>query len=157
MKKNPIEAVLGVGVLVFAVLFLFFAAGHVNVRPVNGYKLKASFTKIGGLEMGADVRINGIKVGSVTKIELEPDTYMAMVEMTIKNNIRLPKDTKASVADSGIMGDKYIRLEPGKDAQKLKADSYLVKTTPYKSLEDNVREFIFLSTKDDAKNEDDAQ
>ena len=157
MKKNPVEAVLGVGVLVFAVLFLFFAAGHVNVRPVDGYKLKAAFTKIGGLEMGADVRINGIKVGSVTKIELEPDTYMALVELTIKDNVLLPKDTKSSVADSGIMGDKYIRLEPGKEAQKLEENEYLIKTNPYKSLEDNVREFIFLSTKDDAKNEDDAE
>ena len=119
MKKNPIEAVLGIGVLVFAFLFLFLAAGHVNVRPVDGYKLETSFTKIGGLEMGADVRINGIKVGSVTKIDLDPDTYMALVELTIKDNIRLPKDTKASVVDSGIMGDKYIRLEPGKDSKKL--------------------------------------
>ncbi|MBO5996939.1 MAG: MCE family protein [Alphaproteobacteria bacterium] len=155
MKKNPIEAVLGIGVLAFAFLFLFFAAGHVNVRPVDGYKLKAYFTKIGGLEMGADVRINGIKVGSVTKIELEPETYRALIELTIKDNIRLPKDTKASVVDSGIMGDKYIRLEPGKDSQKLPDYSYLTKTTPYKSLEDNVREFIFLSTKDDVQKDDD--
>ena len=151
MKKNPIEAVLGVGVLVFSFLFLFLAAGHVNVRPVDGYKLEASFTKIGGLEMGADVRINGIKVGSVTKIDLDPETYMAMLELTIKDNIRLPKDTKAAVVDSGIMGDKYIRLEPGKDSQKLKPYDYLKNTVPYKSLEDNVREFIFLSTKDDVK------
>ncbi|MBP5534528.1 MAG: MCE family protein [Alphaproteobacteria bacterium] len=151
MKKNPIEAVLGIGVLVFAFLFLFLAAGHVNVRPVDGYKLETSFTKIGGLEMGADVRINGIKVGSVTKIDLDPETYMALVELTIKDNIRLPKDTKASVVDSGIMGDKYIRLEPGKDSKKLQPYGYLTNTSPYKSLEDNVREFIFLSTKDDAK------
>ena len=151
MKKNPIEAVLGIGVLAFAGLFLFFAAGHVDVRPVDGYKIEASFTKVGGLEMGADVRLNGIKVGSVTKIELDPDTYMALVELTIKNNIRLPKDTRASVVDSGIMGDKYIRLEPGKDSQKLLPYNHITKTNPYKSLEDNVREFIFLSTKDDAK------
>ena len=154
MKKNPVETVLGVGVLVFTCLFLFSAAGRVNVRPIDGYKLETSFTKIGGLEMGADVRINGIKVGSVTKIELDSDTYMALVELTIKDNIRLPKDTQASVVDSGIMGDKYVRLEPGKDSQKLLPYSHLTKTNPYKSLEDNVREFIFLSTKDDAKNDD---
>ena len=87
----------------------------------------------------------------VTKIDLDPETYMAMIEMTIKDNVRLPKDTKAAVVDSGIMGDKYIRLEPGKDSQKLKPYDYLKNTTPYKSLEDNVREFIFLSTKDDVK------
>ena len=103
MKKNPIEAILGFAVLIFAALFLFFVGGRINVRPVDGYKLRASFTKVGGLEMGADIRINGIKVGSVTKIELMPETYMAEVELTIKNDVRLPKDTTASVVDSGIM------------------------------------------------------
>lgn len=150
MKKNPVEAVLGFGVLAFAGLFLFFAAGHVDVRPVEGYQVQAAFTKTGGLEMGADVRINGIKVGSVTKIELDNETYMAMVEMTIKDSIRLPRDTQASIVDSGIMGDKYIRLEPGKDTKRIMPYGRLTKTNSYKSLEDNVREFIFLSTKDDA-------
>ena len=151
MKKNPMEAVLGFSVLAFAALFLFFAAGHVDVRPVNGYKLRASFTKIGGLEMGADVRINGIKVGSVTKIELMPENYMAEIELTIKNNVRLPKDTTASVVDSGIMGDKYVRLDVGKNTQKIPPNARIENTKSYRSLEDNVREFIFLSTKDDAK------
>ena len=151
MKKNPIEAILGFAVLAFSVLFLVFAAGQVDVRPVDGYKLRASFTKVGGLEMGADIRINGIKVGSVTKIELMPETYMAEVELTIKNEVRLPKDTTASVADSGIMGDKYIRLDVGKNTQKIPPNGRLENTKPYRSLEDNVREFIFLSTKDDAK------
>ena len=125
---------------------------HIN-KATRKYKkyLGWKVTKIGGLEMGADVRINGIKVGSVTKIDLDPETYMAMLELTIKDSIHLPKDTKAAVVDSGIMGDKYIRLEPGKDAQKLKPYDYLKNTVPYKSLEDNVREFIFLSTKDDVK------
>ncbi len=151
MKKNPIEVILGFGVLAFAGLFLFFAAGHVDVRPVDGYKIQTSFGKIGGLEMGADVRINGIKVGSVTKIELDPESYMALVELTIKNDVRLPVDTQASVVDSGIMGDKYVRLDVGKEAKKIMPYGRLTKTNSYKSLEDNVSEFIFLSTKDDAK------
>ena len=151
MKKNPIEIVLGFAVLAFAGLFLFFAAGHVDVRPVSGYKLRAAFTKIGGLEMGADVRINGIKVGSVTKIQLLPETYMAELELTIKNDVLLPDDTVAAVADSGIMGDKYVRLDIGKNTKKLLPGARLTQTKPYKSLEDNVREFIFLSTKDDVK------
>ena len=153
MKKNPIEAVFGFAVLVFAGLFLFFVAGHVDVKPVDGYKLHASFTKIGGLEMGADVRINGIKVGSVTKIELQPETYMAEIELTIKDEVRLPIDTTASVVDSGIMGDKYVRLDVGKEGKKILPGARLQKTKPYRSLEDNVREFIFLSTKDDVKTE----
>ena len=145
MTRNPVEAVLGFGVLAFACIFLF-----VDVRTVEGYPLRASFSKVGGLEMGADVRINGIKVGSVTKIDLNTKTHMADIELTIKEAIKLPKDTVASIVDSGIMGDKYVRLEPGKAAEALAAKDVLTNTKSYRSLEDNVREFIFLSTKDDA-------
>ena len=151
MTRNPVETILGFGVLFFAVVFLFFASTHINVKTVDGYPLLATFTKVGGLEMGADVRINGIKVGSVTKIELDKDTYQAQIEMTIKDDVQLPIDTIATIADSGIMGDKYIRLEPGKSLQKLQSHSRMAKTRPYKSLEDNVREFIFLSTQDDVQ------
>ena len=71
MSRNPVETILGFCVLFFAVLFLFFASTHVNVKTVDGYPLQATFTKVGGLEMGADVQIKGIKVGSVVKIELD--------------------------------------------------------------------------------------
>ncbi len=149
MKRNPVEAILGFLVLIFAVLFLFFASSRVDVQKIAGYPVFARFQKVGGLEMGADVRINGIKVGSVTKIELNPETFMALVEMNIKEDIKLPADTAAVVADAGLMGDKYIRLEPGKSVEKIARNGYLQKTKDYKSLEDSVGEFIFLSTKDD--------
>jgi phospholipid/cholesterol/gamma-HCH transport system substrate-binding protein len=76
---------------------------------------------------------------------------MAELELTIKNTVLLPEDTVASIVDSGIMGDKYVRLDVGKDTQKLLPNGRLNNTKPYRSLEDNVREFIFLSTKDDAE------
>ena len=137
MKKNPVEAILGLLVLIFAILFLFFASSRVDVQKIAGYPVFASFQKVGGLEMGADVRINGIKVG------------MALVEMNIKNDVKLPVDTIAVVADSGLMGDKYIRLEPGKETEKISKNGYIQKTKDYQSLEDSISEFIFLSTKDD--------
>ena len=86
----------------------------------------------------------------MTKIDLNTKTYMADIELTIKEAVKLPKDTVASIVDSGIMGDKYVRLEPGKSTDELRAKDVLANTKSYKSLEDNVREFIFLSTKDDA-------
>ena len=70
MKKNPIETVLGFCVLVFAIFFLSYALGKVNVRSVKGYNLTANFSKIGGLQVGSDVRISGVKVGSVLKTQL---------------------------------------------------------------------------------------
>ncbi|MGN1062970.1 MAG: MlaD family protein, partial [Alphaproteobacteria bacterium] len=105
------------------------------------------FSKIGGLEVGSDVRISGIKVGSVLATKLNPQTFTADVELSIDRNVRLPIDTVATIADVGVMGDKYVRLEPGKSNAFLKENEVITNTASYKSLEDNISEFIFLSTK----------
>ncbi len=147
MKKNPVETILGFFVLIFAGVFLFFAASKVDTKEIKGYNLTANFMKIGGLEVGSDVRIAGIKVGSVLSTVLNQDTYTADVVLSIDNAVRLPKDTTAAIADVGVMGGKYVRLEPGKSAEMLKNGNRIMNTENYKSLEDSISEFIFLSTK----------
>ncbi len=147
MKKNPVETILGFFVLIFAGLFLFFAASKVDTKTIKGYNVTANFMKIGGLEVGADVRISGIKVGSVIETVLNQDTYTADVVLSIDNSVVLPVDTNAAIADVGVMGGKYVRLEPGKSKDVLKNNDRIANTTNYKSLEDSISEFIFLSTK----------
>ncbi len=147
MKKNPVETILGFGVLIFTGLFLFFAASRVDIGKVDGYTVSANFSKIGGLEVGSDVRISGIKVGSVLSTSLNKNDYTADVYMSIDPSVQLPIDTVASISDVGIMGDKYVRLEPGKSSESLKENDRILQTKNYKSLEDNISEFIFLSTK----------
>jgi len=147
MKKNPVETILGFGVLIFATLFLFFASSRIDTKKIDGYTVSANFLKIGGLEVGSDVRISGIKVGSVLSTKLNKDDYTADVYLNIDSSIKLPIDTVAAIEDVGIMGDKYVRLEPGKSQAVLKNGDKLTQTQNYKSLEDNVSEFIFLSMK----------
>ncbi|MBO7257951.1 MAG: outer membrane lipid asymmetry maintenance protein MlaD [Alphaproteobacteria bacterium] len=147
MKKNPVETILGFFVLIFTGLFLFFAASRVDIKRIEGYTITANFSKIGGLEVGSDVRISGIKVGSVMATRLNPQDYTADVELSIDQNVKLPIDTIAGIADVGMMGDKYVRLEPGKSQAILKDGDTMTQTHSYKSLEDNISEFIFLSTK----------
>ncbi len=79
-----------------------------------GYPIGAVFAKIGGLNVGSDVRINGIKVGTVTDRSLDSKTYDAVVTMSVEKSIHLPADTVAVVASEGPLGGKYIQLEPGK-------------------------------------------
>ena len=147
MKKNPLETIMGFFVLIFASVFLFFAASRVDTEEVKGYTVSANFLKIGGLEVGSDVRISGIKVGSVLATKLNKENYTADVFLNIDSSIKLPIDTVAAIADVGIMGDKYVRLEPGKSQALLKDGNVIQQTRNYKSLEDNVSEFIFLSMK----------
>ena len=147
MKRNPIETILGFCVLFFTITFLFYASNRVDTKKIAGYTVIANFSKIGGLQVGSDVRISGIKVGSVMATELKQDDYTADVYLSIDSSVRLPIDTEATIADVGIMGDKYVRLEPGKSQALLSPGDQIMQTKNYKSLEDSVSEFIFLSTK----------
>ena len=147
MKRNPIETILGFCVLFFTITFLFYASNRVDTKKIGGYTVVANFSKIGGLQVGSDVRISGIKVGSVMATELKPDDYTADVYLSIDSSVKLPIDTEATIADVGIMGDKYVRLEPGRAQAVLKENERIMRTQNYKSLEDSVSEFIFLSTK----------
>ncbi len=145
MKKSPIETVLGILVILVAVFFVHFAANKIDARPQQGYELTAVFTRSGGLESGNDIRISGIKVGSVVGLDLTPD-YTAKVTMNIRQDVRLPSDTTAVVTADGLMGGTFVQLEPGKSKDILKGGDKIVKTKDFRSLEDMVGEVIFLAT-----------
>lgn len=146
MKKNPIETILGLLVLISTGIFLFLVFTHVDIKQVKGYKLKANFLKTGGLSAGDDVRIAGVKVGSVLTVVLNQNDYTADVEMMIDQQVKIPTDSQAVIADSGLMGSKYLRLVPGLKREFLKENDKIEKTKDYKSLEESVSDFIFLST-----------
>lgn len=145
MRRNAIETLLGGVVLTVAVVFLFFALQSAQVSAVKGYEVNAIFYKIGGLSNGSDVRINGIKVGSVTDNRLNGQTFDAEVKMSIRPDVKLPVDTVALIASEGLVGNKYIRLLPGTSKKKIPANGKISKTKDFKSLEDQVGEIIFLA------------
>ncbi|MEO5337705.1 MAG: MlaD family protein [Magnetospirillum sp. WYHS-4] len=155
MGRSLVETVMGAVVLLVAAAFVYVAVQTAEIKAVEGYALTASFYKIGGLKKGSDVRISGIKVGTVTEHRLAPKTFDALVEMSISANIKLPVDTVASIASEGIMGGKYVRLEPGSDKGKtLPPGGTIAKTKDFRSLEDQVGEIIFLATGGKDKQQD---
>jgi phospholipid/cholesterol/gamma-HCH transport system substrate-binding protein len=113
MKGNVIETVMGAVVLVVAALFLVFAYNTSQLRSVKGYELTANFDHIDGIRDGSDVRISGIKVGSITGTTLDPKTFLATVTMTVEPAVKLPDDTVAEIISSSLLGDKYMSLVPG--------------------------------------------
>ena len=144
--KNFIETLLGAIVLFIALFFLIFAYSTVDLQTVEGYKVTTRFFKVGGLKNGADVKISGIKVGSVTHQYLDKEDFIAVVEMSIQDNIRLPVDTTAVIVGDGLLGNKYVKLEPGQAQDHIADGGELQKTQDYRSLEDSVSEIIFLAT-----------
>ena len=146
MNKKPVETIMGIVVIVIAALFLLFAYRVSDLQVVKGYTVTAHFLKVGGLTIGSDVRINGIKVGTVVSQKLNPEDYVAEIQMSLAPDIKLPKDSVAVIAGDGLMGNKYIKIEPGKDSDVLVDGDELTKTKDFKTLEDMVGEIIFMVT-----------
>lgn len=153
MKKKPVETIMGLVVLIVALLFLAFAYRVSDLQVVKGYQLKAEFMKVGGLSVGSDVRINGIKVGTVTSQKLNGDDYMADVIFSISSNIKLPKDSTVSIVSDGLVGDKFVKIEPGKSKEYLQSGDSFKNTKDFKTIEDMVGEIIFMVTDDGTKND----
>ena len=146
MKRGAVETILGAVVLLIAIGFVFFGARSIDLQDNDGYQLTARFLKVGGLDRGSDVRISGVKVGSVIDRTLDDQTFEAVVTFTVRDDLRLPIDTEAGVTAEGLLGGKYLRLFPGKETATLAPDGEIVQTRDFQAIEDTVSEIIFLAT-----------
>ena len=139
---------MGIVVLAVAAFFAYFAYNVSDLQVVKGYNVTAKFLKVGGLTVGSDVRINGIKVGTVISQSLDDTDYTAEVKMSLSSDIKLPVDSVASIVSDGLVGDKYIKFEPGHKTEYLKDGDVVKNTKDFKALEDMVGEIIFMVTDD---------
>ncbi len=113
MGGNLVESLIGAIVLVVAGVFLYVAYSTTDVGGRGGYPLGARFERVGSLSLGADVRLSGIKVGTVTRQSLDPQTYQAVVEFTVDKGLKLSQDSFAKITSDGLLGDTYIDIQPG--------------------------------------------
>lgn len=114
MAENPAEVVVGGVVLAAALGFLAFAGQLAGFGGARGsYELVASFRSAEGLSVGTDVRLAGVKVGTVTALALDPATFRAEARFSVREGILLPEDTTAAVASEGLLGGAFLELLPG--------------------------------------------
>jgi phospholipid/cholesterol/gamma-HCH transport system substrate-binding protein len=143
MHRNLIETLLGAVVLGVAGLFLAFAYTTADLGRTGGYEVEAEFTTIGGLKVGNDVRMAGIKIGSVVRQELDPQTYLARVTLSVDPSIELPADTSATIASEGLLGGNYVDLAPGGDPTMLKPGGRIQYTQDAVDMVQLLGKFIF--------------
>jgi phospholipid/cholesterol/gamma-HCH transport system substrate-binding protein len=144
MRGNVIEIVIGAVVLVVAALFLAFAYRTSQFRTASGgYEISADFSRIDGIHQGSDVRISGVKVGTVVSDELDPKTYLATIRMSVDRSVQLPEDTVAQVTSSGLLGDKYMSLAPGGSDTMIPAGGKIQYTQSSISLENLIGQMMF--------------
>jgi phospholipid/cholesterol/gamma-HCH transport system substrate-binding protein len=143
MRRNLIETVLGGVVLLVAALFLVFAYSNASLRTVSGYDLVAKFDRVDGLNQGSDVRVSGIKVGTIVSQDIDPQTFLAVVHFTVDPRIKLPVDSAAEVVSESLLGSKYLSLVPGADSKMLQPGQEIRFTQSPINLESLVGQFIF--------------
>ena len=143
MQKNIIETLMGAVVLAVAGGFLAFAYKGSDLRVEDGYNVRANFGNASGIALGSDVRIGGVKVGAVTDLALDPESYEAVVSMQIRNATKLPKDSSAAIVSSGLLGEKYIQLTPGAEDDMLKSGDKIAFAQSAVNLEELIGKFMF--------------
>ncbi|PWM71011.1 MAG: outer membrane lipid asymmetry maintenance protein MlaD [Desulfovibrionaceae bacterium] len=139
------ESIVGVFVVLglVCVSYLTIKLGCMEVFDSSGYTVTARFSSVTGLRTGANVEIAGVPVGRVTSIRLDPQTFMADVDLRINDGVNLSDDVMASVKTSGLIGDKYISLAPGGSDTPLKNGDTITDTEPTLDLEALIGKVVF--------------
>ena len=115
MAESRADAILGAVVLAAALAFVVYAGQIAGLGQGvrNGYELTASFNSVEGVRVGSDVRLGGVKVGTVAGVGLDVDRFTADLRLRLQGDLRLPEDTMAVIASEGLLGGAYVELRPG--------------------------------------------
>ena len=143
-SNSFIETFLGAFVIVVAACFVYFVYTSSQAgRSIHGYTVSAKFQRIDGLHVGSDVKVSGVKVGSVLSLEIDPKSYQAKATLFINDSIKLPTDSSAAIVSEGLLGGKYIALDPGGDSELLVDKSIINQTESSVNLETLLNKFLF--------------
>ncbi len=142
-QRNPTELIAGAAVLLAAAVFLGYAVANTGRATVSGMTLRAKFDRIDGLAVGADVRLAGVRVGSVTSTSVDPVSYQAVVVMSVQPGLKLPRDSSAEISSDGLVGGKSLAIVPGGEDKFLANGGEFTITQSAASLEQLLGKFIF--------------
>ena len=147
MQQNIVETITGGLVLVAAAAFLLFAINRTqDASGAQTYTLKAEFAKVGELAVGSDVRVSGIKVGSVTALTLDRSTYKAVVTLSVASDVVLPLDSGARIESAGLLGGNFLSIQPGADLDVLANGDQFEYTQGALSLMDLISKALFAAS-----------
>lgn len=145
MQRSVIETIMGAVVLAVAALFLSLAYRATDLAGQgSGYTLVGHFTAVDGLTLGSDVRVGGVKVGTVTEQYIDPELFEAVVKFSIEDGVKLPTDSSAQIASDGLLGGRFVNLVPGTDDAMLEDGAEITDTRDAVALEDLLGRAIFL-------------
>ena len=149
MKKFALETTVGIFVVIglLGVAYMTVKLGHVSLLGEKNYPLYAPFTTVSGLRVGSPVDMLGIEVGRVERISMDQKNQKAIVEIRIQNGIQVYDDAIASIKTEGLIGDKYLSLDPGGGGTLLGPGGTITETQPAVDVVDLVGKYIFGGVK----------
>ena len=151
MASERAEVLAGVAVLAIAAGFLGYAASLTGLtQSAAGYPLKASFRAVDGITVGSDVRMAGIKVGTITDLTLNPQTFFADTTLTLRNDILLPDDSAILISSEGLLGGNFVEILPGGSADNLAPGGEIENTQGAVSLVTLLLKFVGGSSEEPA-------
>lgn len=112
-SQSKLELAVGAAVSLFAAVFLVFAFTGGGLFNGAGYQVTAKFRQIDGISVGSPVNLGGIKIGEVSRLGFDSKNNQAVVTIRVRSDVKLPEDTAAQVVTDGLLGPKFIKLEPG--------------------------------------------
>lgn len=146
MGGNLVETLIGAAVLAVAGIFLAFGYTTSTIGSDGGFTLIARFDRVDGLVVGSDVRMSGIKVGTVIDQRLDPATYQAIVEMDLDPKIKLPDDSSVKITSEGLLGATYMSVEAGGSEDMLQSGNEIRFTQGSIDLMSLIGQAIFSAT-----------
>jgi phospholipid/cholesterol/gamma-HCH transport system substrate-binding protein len=123
-RSNYAESLIGAAVVAIALIFAVLAYYRTGAGATSGYEINAKLSKVDGLAVGTDVRLAGIKVGTVSGLTLDPKTYLVTVHMDVRNDVKLPVDSSILVTQAGFLGGQYLSITPGGDDKMMAAGAF---------------------------------
>lgn len=156
MKNNTVETLMGAVVLFVAGFFFIFAYQNSGSKVIDSAVYSAAFDRVDGIVVGSDVRMSGVKVGTISTLIIDPQTYLAKISFTIDKTLKLPKDSSAEVVSDGLLGGKYLAIVPGGDEAFLAEGSTIIHTQSSVNLESLIGQLIFSQKSNGTPNNNDA-
>ena len=145
MKYSLIETLMGFGVILVAILFLFFGFSlEKNINSKN-ISVSAIFENVNGLSIGDKVKISGITVGKIRNFKLEKDEFEVMVELDVNKEINIPDDSTAKISSSSLFGGMFLEIVTGSSETFLKDKSVIYDTSTSLSFTDMIAKMIMSS------------
>jgi phospholipid/cholesterol/gamma-HCH transport system substrate-binding protein len=157
MNNSMVETAVGAIVIAIAAGFFMFmyTVGGVG-GPASGYQVSASFGSVKGVSVGTDVRMAGIKIGSVTGQTLDRDTYRATIVMDVDTTVKLPEDSTAKIASESLLGGNFVQLDPGGSDTFIEPGGEILFTQDPIDIFGLVSQFVLGSNKSDDKKAENA-